>query len=299
MPRQKIFTNDYHSPKRNAQTEGSLKRKIDEAGLSQHWDFLKAYMKHEVLVEAKTEDESAMPVGKSKMGGLPDLPKGVEWFTDDTGKPLSFIGQVNMSDLIPYDQSGLLPSTGILYFFYTGMQDAWGDNAYDKNMFRVYYYDGSVKDLMRRSAPGGLEDYFIYDACKLVFEPSVSLPYPDKNYLTERMTEEEINKYDNAIWDEIYHRSTKLLGYADASGDMELGCELIAQGQSAYHIPAGKDGIELAKQAADWLLLFQVDSDERESGMMWGDGGRLYFWIKMDDLRNKRFDRCWVILQST
>mgnify|MGYP001012211850 CR=1 FL=1 len=298
MPRTRIFTNDYLNPQRNPQTEESLKEKINEAGLFMHWDYLKKYLKSEVLIETKIEDESAIPVGKSRIGGLPDLPGNVEWFTDDTGKPLSFIAQFNMSDLQPYDKSGMLPASGILYFFYTSMQEAWGDDIHDRDMFRVYYYDGPEKDLDRRAPPSGMDAAFIYDACGLTFKASVCLPYLEKYYLMQKMTKEELKRYSEAVRNEMYAQSIKLLGYADGLEEMEVRCELIAQGKSAYHIPEGDDPAELAKQADGWTLLFQADSDERESGMMWGDGGRLYFWIKTEDLENKRFDRCWMILQS-
>ena len=55
-----------------------------------------------------------------------------------------------------------------------------------------------------------------------------------------------------------------------------------------------KRGLEAG--ATDWRLLLQVDSDE-QTGMMWGDMGRLYFMIHKDDLQYRRFDKVWQILQ--
>jgi uncharacterized protein YwqG len=31
--------------------------------------------------------------------------------------------------------------------------------------------------------------------------------------------------------------------------------------------------------------------------MMWGDAGRLYFWIRKQDLAEQSFDAVWAILQ--
>jgi uncharacterized protein YwqG len=30
---------------------------------------------------------------------------------------------------------------------------------------------------------------------------------------------------------------------------------------------------------------------------MWGDGGRLYFWIREQDLAVNNFDKTWLVLQ--
>lgn len=48
-----------------------------------------------------------------------------------------------------------------------------------------------------------------------------------------------------------------------------------------------------------WRLLLQVDSNEEDCGMMWGDVGRLYFWIRKQDLENKKFDKSWFSLQCS
>jgi uncharacterized protein YwqG len=53
----------------------------------------------------------------------------------------------------------------------------------------------------------------------------------------------------------------------------------------------------LAEGVDDWLLLFQVDTDDNTK-MTWGDVGMLYFWIRRQDLKRRRFDRVWVILEG-
>lgn len=49
--------------------------------------------------------------------------------------------------------------------------------------------------------------------------------------------------------------------------------------------------------ADSWRLLLQIDSHEDETGMMWGDVGRLYFWIKEDDLALRKWGATWMVLQ--
>ena len=81
---------------------------------------------------------------------------------------------------------------------------------------------------------------------------------------------------------------------------MELQCQLVTHGlycgdATGYEDPRAK---ELAPGATDWLLLFQVDSDENPD-MMWVDGGLIYFWIRRQDLVGGRFDQSWLILETT
>jgi uncharacterized protein YwqG len=91
----------------------------------------------------------------------------------------------------------------------------------------------------------------------------------------------------------------QLLGHASLiQGDMQLECQLVANGlycgdPSGYQDPRA---VELAQGASRWRLLAQIDSDE-EADMMWGDCGRLYYWLTDDALRRRAFSESWMILQ--
>ncbi|MDP3853118.1 DUF1963 domain-containing protein, partial [Phenylobacterium sp.] len=69
------------------------------------------------------------------------------------------------------------------------------------------------------------------------------------------------------------------------SDSMEAECQDIAR-------RLGQRGGDLA----DWRLLLQLDTDD-EAGMMWGDVGSLYFWIRERDARIGDFSKVWMILQ--
>lgn len=82
-------------------------------------------------------------MGESRLGGEPDLPKGTTWphvtctkkdfgiapehfrpgtlpEPDAKGRyqvPLGFIAQLDLADLAAHDADGLLPTTGMLWFF--------------------------------------------------------------------------------------------------------------------------------------------------------------------------------------
>jgi uncharacterized protein YwqG len=79
---------------------------------------------------------------------------------------------------------------------------------------------------------------------------------------------------------------------------MQLEAQLVSNGlycgdPSGYNDPKAK---ELEAGADDWLLLLQLDSDDH-ADLMWGDVGMLYYWIRTDDLINRRFRRSWMTLQ--
>ena len=82
------------------------------------------------------------------------------------------------------------------------------------------------------------------------------------------------------------------------SAEMDLECQLVtnglylgdARGYSDPRAEALKDG------AAEWRLLLQLDSDD-ELGVMWGDVGMIYFWVREPEARRGEFGGTWLILQ--
>ena len=69
------------------------------------------------IATAPAPDESKIPVGASKFGGVPDVPAGFVWPMWQN-KPLSFMGQIRLGDVAPFDTEQLLPTSGWLHFFY-------------------------------------------------------------------------------------------------------------------------------------------------------------------------------------
>ena len=79
---------------------------------------------------------------------------------------------------------------------------------------------------------------------------------------------------------------------------MQLECQLVSNGLYCGN-PSGYEGPRaeaLREGAAAWRLLLQVDSED-DVGMMWGDAGRLYYWIRDEDLAAQNWDASWLILQ--
>ena len=86
--------------------------------------------------------ENELPIGASKLFGNPDVPQGFEWpyiEVDGEEYDLSFIGQINLSEVAKYDKDGLLPKKGMLYFFYD--LDEMPFSPDNLNACRVIYHE--------------------------------------------------------------------------------------------------------------------------------------------------------------
>ncbi len=89
----------------------------------------------------------------------------------------------------------------------------------------------------------------------------------------------------------------RLLGHPDPmQGDMQADCQYNLHGVS-YGPEDEERRFELKPGATNWQLLLQIDSEEKKTGMMWGDVGRIYFWIEKDALERRDFTNVWCILQ--
>ena len=236
----------------------------------------------------------------SRIGGLPDLPDVSRW-PKHKGKSLSFIAQLNLEQLPSSSRDGTLPTKGILYFFYDSEQSTWGFDPKDKGTWRVLYVENPPDNFAAVECPNDIPDHARYKQVLVRIEAAFSIPDP-----SELLSEFSLSdKQENEILD-IYCQFSEqggtlhqLLGHpVPIQGDMRLECQLVSHGlycgdPAGYNDPRSK---ELEVGASDWRLLLQVDSDD-SAGMMWGDCGRLYFWIKEEDLIEKRFENVWMILQ--
>lgn len=278
-------------------TEAEFIEALAQNNLAHHWDALRTIARPTIRLHLASDTTEFSSISSSRTGGVPDVPIDFVWPTEpQTGRPLSFIAQINLQEVAPFDEDGLLPSEGLLYFFYSAEQEAWGYDSQDAGMFSVQYYEGSTSHLQRMPFPENMPEDAHFTPCALVPQTEISLCFdtPIFNNLSEDEQETIFEIFNEG------GPSNKMLGYADTiQGEMELECELVTNGLNCgdsfgYQDPRAK---ELEPNATDWRLLLQVDSNEEENDMMWGDAGRLYFWIKEQDLRARNFDKSWMILQ--
>ncbi|MBK8305006.1 MAG: DUF1963 domain-containing protein [Chloracidobacterium sp.] len=301
-------------------TKDELDQKITEHKLEHHREAIEAGIRPCIRLYLAKADEDEMPLGASKMGGRPDLPPSFPWpfetrrpahdrdkrFNPDGETkpllPLSFVAQIKLSDVAPLDDEAILPATGILYFFYSAEQEVWGFDPRDHSGFKVQYYDGD-ETLTRTEFPADLPN-LRFRPCGINAVKEINIP----SSASDRVDFLTLDPHDvSTDWDAYNELQdewpvNKMFGYADLiQGEQELECELATNGiyvgdGTGYKDPRRES---LESNIANWRLLLQVDSNEEDCNMMWGDLGRIYFWIRKDDLIHKRFDKSWLILQCS
>ena len=232
---------------------------------------------------------------RSYFGGTPSLPAGRAW-PSNGATPLAFLACIDLASLAEKVPVPWLPSSGHLLFFYDTENQPWGFDPKDRGGWAVLLADGP--SVLARPPPAA-PDFPRYGMSfeKIATLPSYERPEIIRLGLSDAESEDLIDATGSVYGGEPRHQ---IDGFpSPIQGDeMELECQLVSNGvycgdSTGYTSAKAK---ALRDGAADWRLLLQIDSDD-DWGVMWGDAGVLYFWIKEADARARRFDQAWVVLQ--
>ena len=233
-------------------------------------------------------------VGRSKIGGNPDLETDFEWPAHN-GTPLTFLVQFDLADVFASLGETELPSQGMLSFFYEAEAQPWGDESSDEGAWKVIWTP-DVDRLARRGSPSSPLPTLGVETV-----PAISIPEWDSLPIDDlTLSEQESDAYRD-----VQERLTpqrpehQILGYAgEIQSDPRWECEVAASGWPQTASPSEREARtqEIQRDLVRWRLLFQLDTDER-AGMIWGDMGMLYFMIDVDDLREHRFENTRLVLQ--
>ena len=207
---------------------------------------------------------------------------------------MALLAQINLKDLAGRAPPGKLPATGWLYFFYSMEASTWGYDPKDADSFAVLYHDGPLESLTRAAIPTGYgEAARSFSPSALSFTAAVDLPDPeDRRFPTELLSPGENEKYD--AW---YALNAAVRDFDENRSPGHQECELVSKGTytGRGYVPLPETEDAQARIDA-WNLLLQLDSDRSGPGWMWGDMGRIYLWIRDEDLAARRFDRSWMHL---
>ncbi|MBE6919236.1 MAG: DUF1963 domain-containing protein [Ruminococcaceae bacterium] len=272
-------------------------------------DAIRALVRNEIALTPDA-DTDARPDG-SKIGGLPYLPADFTWptFTDGDGqtRPLSFFCQIDLTGAKPYDRDNLLPAHGLLVFFYDCESFRWGFDPTDKGAARVFYFPDTV-GFAPCTLPEGLYEGHIMPELALTFAARASYPaFEELEMHSDLCCDWEA--YEAALAQlgidaEAEMQGHKLLGYANViQGEMLTECERVTRGYGCgspadYQATPEAARAQIRQHAADWLLLLQLDTIEKDDFQwMFGDCGMLYYYIRKQDLAAGNFGSGWFSMQ--
>lgn len=234
-------------------------------------------------IEIKTKESKNLSLWQSKFGGFPYFPKGMDYPKDSQGRPMYLLAQINFSE-IPRLEG--FPEKGMLQFYISG-NDMWGMSFEDQckqDDFRVLYFPDVLEDKSCLVTDFG----FLPEpqGC-LPIEKQSSLTFTLKNAplsVNDYQFEERILNIDPDLRLELFSTFQRVYG--------EYGDKLPSDGHKlggypffTQYDPRGQK----KNQGEKRVLLFQMDSDEKEAGIMWGDAGVANFFIPEEDLKNLDF----------
>lgn len=202
----------------------------------------------------------------------------------------------------------MLPAAGLLSFFYDIDRMPWGHETSGRNGWRVLYHEDE-STLSRQLVPTARYEPKVLPEYAVSFRPTLTLPATRSIAMDPLdLNENEFDRYCDlrdilslaagADANDPLHR---VLGHPDGiQGCMQRTVQFVSRDE---HLPAGVYSYyehpraeELIPGAMEWELLLQFDSDRR-LGVMWGDAGKLFFWVHRSDLQHRNFGNAWLFLQ--
>lgn len=269
-------------------------------GLAKRVPEISLLTRNSVRLLTKPINEATLPLGASKIGGHPDLSISTTWPTLK-GQPLSFIAQIQLADVRNLVLNRLLPTQGMLWFFYDARQETFGEQPHERGGWRILFSTRTPATLQRQDTPAKLPLASLFQACALTYKRELTLALqpeielPNGNWsTTERLAYEQVLEILRKPAELVLPRH-RLLGYPDTiQDDMRLQCQLVSHGITSLANPRVA---KLQAGALDWLLLLQIDTDAG-AHMRWSNNGMLYYWITQADLHACHFEQSWLILQA-
>lgn len=261
---------------------------LDEAELARQHAALQAALSSHPLPSVRIHAHPGKPSlpWQSRFGGRPYWPKGMEYPHTPDGAPMYLLAQLNLAEMpaIPG-----YPSSGMLQFFIAdddcmglkfceGLEETIRGNS-DGSGSRVVFHREIVEDiaLLEQDLPQ------VSDAEFMPLEDEYALSFTREDQLPLH-TDHRFGPAVAALGEIHDDVMEKLWEESEATTQTRLG-------GYAYFT---QDDPRYALEPGEWLLLFQMDTDDTEGvEIMWGDSGVGNWFIHRDDLAKQDFSRVW------
>lgn len=223
-------------------------------------------------VTLQLSSNDALTVWQSKIGGEPYLPLDTAYPLDSNGNPLALLAQFNFVEIPSLPN---FPDKGILQF-YIAADDLYGMNFDDQQQqsgFRVLYFDHVIEDTSQLR-----QDFSEFELSEEDY-----LPFTGQYSVQFKLEQQPISLSDHEFnigdgTDEFYN------AYGETF--LAMGHRLSGYPYFTQSDPRGDK-----KNIQDYILLFQLDTDDAENEIMWGDSGVGNFFIHPEDLKKRDFSK--------
>lgn len=228
-----------------------------------------------------------LPVTSTKFAGAPYRPKDMDYPTDEKGRALALVAQLNFAELPALER---YPAKGILQFFISPHNDTYGINfdvGWEGSGFSVVYHANpetnpealiSIQPIItgEMMLPISREHTV---AAEAAVELVAAGDYRFDLMLKERDPADDLpDELLEQLYGALSGDGAKIGGYA----------YFTQEDPRTYRSTRDADG-ESAK--GEWLLLFQMDTHGDD--IMWGDCGVANWFIREADLANLDFSHVW------
>ena len=285
-------------PATTTATEDDLRRLADAHGFSTHVVELIEHARPSIRLTSGGFGD------RSRLGGAPDLPEGFEW-PEWRGDQLDFLGQLDLAEIAELGLETGLPERGLLLVFGAVSTRPSGLRPEDRGAVRFVHVDGALTSAPERG---------VYPPLPLQLSVELTLPSesaglpPELGFgpfeldawqrIREALAElQGVELEDRSI---EWHALHRLGGYPDTTEEgMRVDAQLASNGidlntgERWYHPRVA----ELEQGAGQWRLLLQLSTDDALGIQLGYPLGRLYAWIREDDLRAARFDDVWTFIR--
>lgn len=268
-----------------AMDEKTIREMIEDSPFAGEVDELMAATSPAIRLRTERVKSDELPLGASRMGGLPDLPPQVPW-PEYQDRPLEFLTQINFREAASVARLPGLPDSGWLIIFY----DLYQRCENNEDVWRGLFFDTDPASLVRlkpqdegkrglrlwgETASGDEppEDWDFH-FCRLLMESCTCPPDEMAYRATGSARQPDWDDERSEDWGELHERFEFRIG-------------------EPYHLLGGTPAAvqsDPREQGAPHLLL-QIDSDFDGPDWMWGDMGRMYFLTTKAGLAARDFSQ--------
>lgn len=248
-------------------------------------EFQKAFDKTQQPAIRITTEYTAKPdLLASRFGGVAYWQSGHDTPTDEHGKPMALLVQINFAEVPKHPD---LPSSGILQCFIPRHDDYYGadlDNLGSAGkMLTQFWQNPDITQAIDWQHHDDEDDLIpVFGAHQLRFTESADIANIDVIECAEALKANPFEVLEDVALNEkeetaFYDAITQ---FADAQGHKLLGYPHVIQGDP--------------REDSAYRLFLQIDTDMKDDNdIMWGNDGVGHLFIKPEDLATQRFDKLW------